>query len=211
MKIIDLTGQKFGKLTVVRRVEDKIQPSGQRKTAWLCRCECGGETIVTSTNLKNTSTQSCGCLQKQIQANNKSRTTHGMSYTRLYRIWNGMRQRCDNPKAVSYKYYGGEGKAVCEEWNTFATFRDWALRNGYQDGLTIDRIDGMKGYTPDNCRWVNRKTQQNNRRNNHSIIYNGEKLTVAQLATKYNMNYSTVCTRLWRGWDIEKAISTSIK
>lgn len=199
-KLIDLTGQKFGRLTVIERAETKTLPSGQHKTQWLCECDCPEHRhiVVMGTHLKNGHTQSCGCFKQEVSTNNKTATTHGMAYSRLYYIWNGMKRR----------KYGDRRIPVCDEWQTFEPFCEWSLSNGYADNLTIDRIDGTKGYSPDNCRWATRKIQQNNRRNNHLITYNGETHTTAEWAEIKNINYKTLMTRLWRGWSNERALNT---
>lgn len=144
--------------------------------------------------------------------NNKGRfcQTHGMTGTRIHDEWRSMKRRCYNKRQADYHSYGGRGITICDEWlNDFQAFYDWAMANGYADNLTIDRKDVNKGYSPDNCRWVTQKVQQNNRRNNHLITYNGETMTATQFAEKYNMNYSTLITRLSRGWDIDKIMSKS--
>ena len=145
-KLNDLTGQRFGRLTVLERTELK----------WLCKCDCGNKKIVAGGHLVSGDTKSCGCL----------RIKHGMRNTRLYSIWHGMKERCYNTKHKFYKHYGGRGIKVCEEWkNDFQTFADWALSHGYADNLTIDRIDVNGNYEPSNCQWATNAEQQRNKRN----------------------------------------------
>lgn len=136
-------------------------------------------------------------------------STHGMTGTRIHNEWRAMKRRCYTKSHIEYKRYGGRGISVCDEWrDNFMSFYDWAMTNGYRDDLTLDRIDVNGNYEPSNCRWVTQKEQQNNRRNNHYIEYNGEKLTAKQFSEKYNLNYSTLITRLHRNWSIERILNT---
>lgn len=200
----NLIGYKKGRLTV-------IEYAGKNKNnanLWLCKCDCGNTSIVTSSALLSGTTYSCGCLASE---NVKMRNTfHGQHGTRLYRIWNLMIQRCENIKSSHYDRYGGRGIFVCEQWHKFIEFYNWAISNGYNENLTIDRIDNNKGYSPDNCRWVTIKEQQNNRENNRKFMINGELLTVSKIAEKYNIKYNSLMSRIKRGWSIEKAVTTPI-
>ena len=136
------------------------------------------------------------------------KTIHSMCHTRLYHIWNTMKMRCANPKATSYKYYGAKGISVCDSWQDFVGFRDWALSNGYQEDLTIDRIDSNGNYEPSNCRWATRKEQQNNTSYNRLYTYEGETLSITQWAEKTGIHPNMLYKRLGRGWSIKKAITT---
>ena len=161
-KKLDLRGQPFGKLTVLRENgRDK-----RNKVLWLCRCECGNVVTVRGDHLRNEHTTSCGCYNRERLA--ESHTKHGMSKTRLYRTWRDMLKRAGVHKGASEEVkhnYQDRGITVCDEWLVFENFRDWALSHGYSDDLEIDRIDNDKGYCPENCRWVTSKENMNNRRN----------------------------------------------
>lgn len=212
-KLIDLTGRRFGRLVVLKRAGNYIQPpNGRKRPQWLCKCDCGNVTTTIGENLRNGSTVSCGCRRKENGAKslkgNHYQRTHGKTNTRLYNIWCNMKSRCRNPNNDAFRLYGAEGKTVCEEWQEFKPFYDWSMSHGYRDDLTIDRTDGTKGYSPENCRWATMKEQQNNRRNNRKIPYNGEEKTIPQWADEYNINVGTLRSRLERsGWTIEKALT----
>lgn len=200
-KFIDLTGQKFNHLTVLHQYTGK--PFRKKKeTLWVCKCDCGSdkEVIATSYELKSNNTQSCGCHKRLMSAlNGKKSAKHNMSNTKLYNVWDGMKDRCLKPKIESYEYYGGRGITICDEWlddkNGFLNFYNWAINNGYQEGLTIDRINNDGNYEPDNCRWVTMKVQNNNKRNNHLITIDGETKNIAQWADEYNISPCTIYTR----------------
>ena len=202
---VDITGQRFGRYTVVRRVEN----DKRGKSQWLCKCDCGVYKVVGGQTLKNGTTQSCGCLHKDNLKEQK--TTHGLYKTRIYRIYYDIKMRCYNPNNDRYNHYGGRGITVCDEWQEFIPFYDWAMANGYKDDLTIDRIDNDKGYSPDNCRWITNKEQQNNKRNNHLITYNGKTQTLQQWADEKNIKFNTIIGRLDRGYSIEEALTKPIK
>lgn len=263
-KFIDLTGQRFGKLTVLKRVEN----DKHHRVRWLCQCECGKETIAVAEHLKNGDKKSCGCLtgeyslvgkkfgeltvinyaghgkwnvicscgtQKQVGTHPlksgqtiscgcvqrkhllESNITHGKSNTRLFRVWCGMKRRCYDKNNPEYKRYGKRGIIVCEEWQGFEPFYEWAMANGYNPNAkrgecTIDRIDFNGNYEPSNCRWVNNTTQQNNKRNNHCLEFNGKTQTLAQWSREIGISIYTLSKRInEHGWTIERALTTPAK
>ena len=208
MKLNDLTNKRFGKLTVVERVKN----DAHGKTCYLCKCLCGNYTITTYGNLKYNHTSSCGCNRKENKSIGERNTTHGSSKTRLYRIWHTMKNRCYNCNSKRYNDYGSRGIEVCNEWlNDFSAFRDWSIQNGYQEHLTIDRINNDGNYEPNNCRWVSNVEQQNNKRNSVYIQYRGETKTLAQWSKILNKPYNTLRNRLQRGWSIEQAFGGETK
>ena len=157
-KAMNLVGQRFGRLVVVERAQNNV--CGH--TFWKCLCDCGNETIVRGTTLTAGKTQSCGCItSERMKAGNPK---HGYRYTRMYSIWASMLKRCNNPNCKSYPNYGGRGIKVCKEWYDPKCFCEWALSNGYNDDLSIDRIDVNSDYCSENCRWVTRTVQARNRR-----------------------------------------------
>ncbi len=155
---------RFGRLVV-------LEPAGRSRAGnakWLCRCDCGSETIARSGNLRQGTTNSCGCLRKIKQAEVHAR--HNGKGTRLYTIWRGMRVRCYYPKYKSYRYYGGRGIKVSPAWEDFSVFQEWARANGYGDDLTLDRIDPDGDYRPDNCRWATWSEQRLNQRRRKEVV-----------------------------------------
>ena len=199
-KLIDLTGQKFGRLTIIKvSHRDK-----NRQYHWVCKCKCGNEKIVLGNCLKNGTTRSCGCYNQEKRI--ERMTKHGKTDTRLFIIWRNMKNRCYNPKNNAYKSYGNRGITVCNEWQEFKPFYDWAINNGYTDDLTIDRIDVNGNYEPSNCRWVDKKVQANNRQYNRLVTYKNETHTVTEWAEKLKIKEHTIYARLNKGMTDEEAL-----
>lgn len=219
-KLLDLTGMRFGRLTVIKRAENVVQQSGETRTAWRCKCDCGAEIVARSTDLRTGKKKSCGCYRREFRVHDltgqkfgrltaikpiennghgiewlckcdcgnetvvrcdglvtghasscgcynrelKRNYSHGMSNTKIYRVWCGMKQRCNNPNNQEYHRYGGRGIKICKEWNDdFDKFGKWALSHGYKQGLQIDRINNNGDYEPSNCRFVTPLENMHNR------------------------------------------------
>ena len=195
---LNLIGQKFGMLTVVGRGEST---KGGKRT-WICVCDCGKTKAkpTTGCDLKSGKVRSCGCSKgtKGIHQ------THGMTDSRLYHIWSGMKRRCK----INQRYIN-RGITVCDEWiYSFEKFADWAMKNGYSDDLTLDRFDNNRGYFPENCRWVNMKVQENNRSNNRHITYGGKRYTISELADKLSIASATILWRINHGWSNDELALT---
>lgn len=191
MKLIDLTGEKFGNLTVIGRGEN----SKDGHVRWKCKCDCGKikEKPVSAQDLKNGKVVSCGCVHHQ------KITIHNGSKERLYQTWKSMLKRCENSNCTTFHNYGKRGIKVCDEWHDYLTFKEWALSSGYKENLTIDRINVNGNYTSDNCRWVTPKEQANNKRTNIITTINGNTHTLAEWAELAGINKSTVWWRYKKG------------
>lgn len=188
----DLTGKRFGLLTVIKNAGTHITSGGSKKKLWLCRCDCGTVKTVRGENLKNGSTKSCGCWK--LEKFKEHNTFHGGSNDRLYGIWKNMKRRCNSPNDKRYETYGEKGIKVCKEWSdSYQSFKEWAYANGYDDSAefqkcTLDRIDNDGDYEPSNCRWVDKITQANNTSKNHHVELNGIKMTIAEFARAMNIS-----------------------
>ena len=199
---VDLTGNRFGKLVAIAFSKS----NGKGTTLWRCKCDCGNEIEVSYNNLKSGNTKSCGCWHEK----------HGDVGSRLYKCWQDMKARCEYKKDTNYHNYGGRGIIVCDEWrNSYLNFKAWALKNGYAEKLTIDRIDVNGNYEPCNCRWVGFDVQANNTRANIYVEYNGEKMTLRQFARKYTEPMGVSYKALWHRysvakWSLEKCANTPL-
>ena len=195
----DLTGKRFGRLVVIERTENRGE-----KVAWKCQCDCGNISTATTDMLKSGRTKSCGCYSRECVSIRRSK---GYS-RRLRNTYNHMIQRCYNPNDSSYPNYGGRGITVCEEWrNSTDAFYEWAVKNGYNKDLSIDRIDVNGNYDPSNCRWADDYVQSNNRRNNVHIEYDGKTKTIKQWAEHFGFEYEKFRV-LFHKVGMEKAIDT---
>ncbi len=194
-KVHDLTGQKFGLLTVIGLAE-----TDTRKTYWVCKCDCGNMKTVRSDSLLCGAIKSCGCIKrKQDEVNLTKNHRHKMSGTRIYSEWQGMKGRCYNKGSARYADWGGRGIEVCEQWrNSFESFYTWAMANGYQDNLTIDRIDNNGNYCPENCRWVGQQEQCRNRRSNINITIGNSTRTLMEWCEIFQVDYTNVNARYHR-------------
>lgn len=186
-KIASLVGKKFGQLIVVgldhQRKKDGLY-------YWKCWCNaCNRFCVILGANLVNGTATNCGCIDRKT--NPKSNYKHGMRYTRLYRIYRDMRNRCENKNDKHYQYYGARGITICKEWKEDpVAFFSWAQSHGYRDDLTIDRIDSLKGYSPENCRWADVYQQANNQITNVRLEYNGVEHTMAEWSRYFDLPYS---------------------
>lgn len=195
-------GDTFERLTVIKELEKK---HGNRR--FLCKCVCGNEIQTGSSHLLRGNTKSCGCLRKE----QRHKITHGKSNTPLYAVWNSMKGRCSNPTYHAYENYGARGIKVCDEWsNDFQKFYDWAIGNGYQKGMTIERNDVNGHYEPSNCSWIPKSKQSENRRTNHYLTYKGETKTMSQWARDLSLKRETIKDRLKSGWSVEDALTKPI-
>ena len=202
MRSVDLTGQKFGRLTVVR-----FDHKENGRKYYLCQCDCGNFKIVSNHSLKSGNTKSCGCLHKEILIQrNKDNRIHHPENERLLRIWRAMLHRCYKETDEHYDYYGGRGIKVCDDWHNFETFQEWALANGYADNLTIDRLDGNKDYCPENCSWATMTVQNNHKSDTKWLTYKGKTQSLSDWCRELGLDYFRIKARLNSlGWSVEDA------
>jgi len=193
VSVKDMTGLRFNHLTVIERAG-----SNQYGDAlWRCRCDCGKEVVAMGYAIRNGHTKSCGHLQREVASHLNA--THRLSKTRLYKAWEGMKQRCENPNNSAYQDYGARGISVCAEWHNYEVFHAWATENGYQPGLTIERKDNSKGYCPENCCLISKADQNRNTRRTHRIACNGEFITAAEAARRVGLTRDVVAAWIRNG------------
>ena len=202
----DRSGERIGRLTVLAYTGKRTN-SGHN-AIWLCKCDCGNLIERSSGHLSGKGTQSCGCFARDRMA--KLNLKHGGRGDKLYLVWMDMRRRCRDEKDKNYMNYGGRGIRVCDAWEDYEAFKDWAYSNGYDETAsyrtcTIDRIDVNGDYSPENCRWVDSKTQCNNKRNNRLIEFGGRVQTIAEWARELDLSYGMILKRLDAGWSPEDA------
>ena len=199
----DITGMKFGRLTVLRL----SHKDSRQECHWLCKCECGNEKTVSGNKLRSGNTKSCGCMQKEF-LDGRLRRKHGLTNSKLYATWENMKHRCGDPKNWMYPNYGGRGIKVCEDWLDSSNFIEWALSHGYKEGLSIERIDVNGNYEPSNCKWIELKEQYLNRTDSHLLTAFGKTQTISEWAKETGLNYNTIERRVNKyGWDAERAIT----
>lgn len=197
-KLVDISGQRFGKLIAKEYVGSK----------WECICDCGNACFVAARHIRHGAIKSCGCMQKE-NCGNLFRT-HGHSKHPLMGVYNTMMQRCYNPNVKSYSNYGGRGITVYEPWHSFENFFN-DMSNGYAVGLMLEREDNDGEYGPSNCRWATKNEQARNKRTSVFLEYNGERLTMADWAAKIGLSKKTLWARLNAGWPISEALSSPLK
>lgn len=188
----DLTGQRFGRLVVVQFSHVK-----SKQTYWLCKCDCGNTKVCRAGHLRYGATKSCGCLR--IENTSIANSTHGMSKTRLYGIWQNMLKRTEKASNHAYADYGGRGIRVCDAWHDFTVFMEWSLLNGYAENLTIDRIDVNGDYEPSNCRWITMYEQAGNKRNTIKITLDGQTKTLVEWCKLKGCTYMKAYKRYRKG------------
>ena len=211
---IDITGQKFGNLTVLTRL-----PNQGTRAMWLCQCSCGNTCIARGSELRSGVKHSCGCIGRRATA--IANTKHGDSYSRLYRVWRSMLNRCEYiNEGNSSAHYHKLGITVCDAWKDYTVFKQWALANGYDPNAkrgecTLDRIDGTKGYCPENCRWVSMTVQNRNKLSytprTAMLTVDGVTKPIMTWAEEVGIPYKTLWRRLSVGWEPKKAITTPVR
>jgi len=196
----NLTGQRFG-LLVALEIDNTEREGARKRRYWKCQCDCGKVTSVVTDCLTRDITHSCGCGEGK---------SHGMSYTRQYNIWQGVKSRCLGKNDTAFHHYGGRGILVCDKWLKFEGF--WEdMQEGYSDDLTLERKDVNGNYEKSNCRWATVQEQHYNMRSNRIFTIDNERMCLAQVVKKYNIASATIWNRLNDGWDIKRVVDTPIR
>lgn len=213
INIEELIGKKFNRLTIISLDHNKYYYNDGRIRSTQryikCKCDCGNEKILPLYGVIYNKVKSCGCLKTELLI--KDKTTHGMTNTRIYRIYWDIKKRCLNNKNVDYHNYGGRGIKICDDWldkkNGFMNFYNWSINNGYKENLTIDRIDNSGNYSPENCRWASQTEQANNRRDNILYLYNNKSMTLTDICRGLGLKYDKIRYRiLFMGYSLMQAI-----
>ena len=201
---MDLTGQVFGRLTVLG-LKSRGGGYGATRLYWNCRCECGALTTCLTHALRSGGSKSCGCLNlDRVHERNK---THGKTGSIEYSVWISMKGRCTNPRSDCYDRYGGRGIKVCDRWlNSFENFlADMGPRPSL--AYSIDRIDNNGNYEPGNCRWATMKAQGSNKRSNRLLEHNGLAMTISQWTAHLGFGRGLIPNRLKSGWSVERTLT----
>lgn len=203
-KIIIKKGTKYGRLVVIREGKTLTLPSGQKNRTIRCKCDCGKVKNIRLHHLVRNRTISCGCLTEK----------HGMSGGKLYRVWTAMKERCHREGYIDQHRYKDRGISICDRWNkSFTSFMKWAIKNSWEEGLQIDRINNNLGYCPKNCRFVTNKINANNREDTIVVLYNGVNIALKLILEERGLqnHYGAIYTRIKRGWGHQDAIDTGIR
>lgn len=196
-KKVEMIGRTFGRWTVLAESKERTKSGTIR---YKCICQCGTVREVSGCLLRNGDSTSCGCYNHEIITKQDA-----VYKERLYSVWMSMKDRCRNPNNKAYRNYGARGIEVCEEWRRdYKAFREWAMKNGYNQGLWIDRIDNDYGYSPENCRWVTPATQSRNKRTTRLVRHNGEYVCLKDAEMLSGIKAATISRRIELGWDDSK-------
>lgn len=205
-------GTKVGALTVIEFIGSK-----NKDRIWQCRCDCGADVQKSFYNLNRAFRKcmniGCGCTAREAaRRTGRASKKHGFTGTKLERLRRCMINRCTRPSHETYKYYGGRGISVCEEWlRNPGSFYAWAINNGYQNGLSIERLDNEGNYEPSNCSFVTKAEQASNKRNNRKITYSGKTMHLAAWSRELGINHATIAARLDQGWPVERALTEPVR